>query len=171
MNKIIKDIFFETIGFENIQDVLKSILCWKATVLAVFGFLVGGLSGFIERYIWDDPGAFIFLFILIIIDFITGIVKGIKEKDFRSRRIPRTAGKAITYAIMLFVAFNVNKYIEYVFFWLPMSMLGVFYMTELWSIVENFSKLGMLDRDLVEFLKHKLNIKKWLNGSNDKKGS
>jgi hypothetical protein len=41
---------------------------------------------------------------------------------------------------------------------MPYSCLGVFYVTETWSIIENLSEIGYLDINIVKFLKKKLNI-------------
>ena len=152
------------LGFDGPMDYLTSIIGFKGNVLAPIAFLfAGGLSMFIEKHVWDNPAEVYFLAILIGIDLFTGIWKAFKfrkdpEKKFRSRRISRTVGKTITYALLLYMSFNLDKNMHHAFFWMPYSVLGVFYATEAWSIIENLSEIGYLNIDFVKFMKEKLNI-------------
>jgi len=165
---------FTDLGFEGPMDLVNSIIGFKGNLLAPISFLIaGGLSVFIEKNLWSNPSEIYFLAILIGIDLFTGIWKSIKNmsdpiKKFRSRRISRTVGKIITYSLLLYVAFNLDKNMPIPFFWMPYSCLGVFYATEAWSIIENLSEIGYVNSDLVKFLKEKLNISNILKNSNTK---
>jgi hypothetical protein len=157
------------LGFDSFHDFATSLLGFKHNLLAPFAFITGAaLSLLIKDNFWAEPNEVYFLAILTAIDLFTGVWKSIKfrdnpEKRFRSRKISRTVGKIITYSLILFMAFNLNKNMPIVFFWMPYSCLGVFYATESWSIVENLSEIGYLDRGLVKFLKEKLNVMNYLN--------
>jgi toxin secretion/phage lysis holin len=152
------------LGFEGPMDLLTSTIGFKGNIIAPIAFLfAGGLSLFIEENVWGNPAEVYFLAVLIGIDLFTGVWKAIKfrkdpEKKFRSRRISRTVGKTITYSLLLFMAFNLDKNMHSAFFWMPYSVLGVFYATEAWSIIENLSEIGYLNVDFVKYLKQKLNI-------------
>lgn len=143
----------------------------KYKILSILGFFsFASLSVFIERNLWKEPSEIYFLGSLIALDLLTGVWKAIKSTDpknkFRSRRINRTVGKIATYGIMLYMAFNMDKSLHAAFFWMPYSFLGMFYATEAWSIIENLSELGYLNKDFVKFIKEKLNFKEYLTGAN-----
>ena len=152
------------LGFDGPMDLLTSIIGFKGNIIAPIAFLfAGGLSMFIEKHVWSNPSEIYFLAMLIGIDLFTGIWKAVKhrnnpEKKFRSRRISRTVGKIITYTLLLYISFNMDKNMHTAFFWMPYSCLGVFYATEAWSIIENLSEVGYVNGELVKFLKNKLNI-------------
>lgn len=156
------------LGFQSIDDFITSLLGFKNNLLMPFAFFLGaGLSVFIETNFWSDASQIYFLASLTGIDLFTGVWKAIKfsddpEKKFRSRRISRTVGKIITYSLILYMAFNLDKNMPVAFFWMPYSCLGVFYATEAWSIIENLSEIGYLDKGLVKFLKEKLNIMNYI---------
>lgn len=155
------------LGFDGPIDLLTSSLGFKGNIFAPIAFIfAGGLSLFIERNAWSNPTEVYFLAMLIAIDLFTGIWKSIKtvdpEKKFRSRKITRTVGKITTYSLLLYISFNLDKNMSEVFFWMPYSVLGVFYATETWSIIENLAELGYLNKEFVKFLKKKLSITNFL---------
>lgn len=163
------------LGFTCISDYVTSIIGFRGNLLAPLSFLfAGGLSIFIEKHIWSNPAEIYFLAILVGIDLFTGVWKAVKfrkdpEKRFRSRRISRTVGKTITYSIILYMAFNLDQNMHAAFFWMPYSILGVFYATEAWSIIENLSEIGYLNKHLVMFLKEKLNVYNLLKKADESK--
>jgi len=160
--KKIIDIPSTHIGYENIDGLFATIFGMKIKLLALSAFAIGGAVGFIEKWIWKEPEAIIILLIIVGIDLVTGIIKGIVLKDFKSKKLIRTAGKIFTYMVMLFISYNIDKYVPFVFSWLPMAMLSVFYATETWSVIENLAHLGLLNKDLVDLLKKKLNLNNYI---------
>lgn len=176
MIKVNRTFLINDLGFENISDYITSIVGFRGNILSPLSFLLaGGLSMFIEKHVWANPSEIYFLLILISIDLFTGVWKAIKfrkdpKKKFRSRRISRTVGKLVTYSIILYISFNLDVNMHGAFFWMPYSCLAVFYVTEVWSIIENLSEIGYLDINIVKFLKRKLNIYNLLdNKKNDDK--
>lgn len=163
------------LGFEGIRDLTTSVIGFKGNIFAPIAFIfAGGISLFIESHVWANPAEVYFLAILIAIDLYTGVWKSIKykndpEKKFKSGRLSRTVGKTITYSILLFISFNMDKNMPHIFFWMPYSILGVFYANEAWSIIENLGEIGYVNHDLVKFLKEKLNIRNILKNVNKKK--
>lgn len=164
---IIGDILAD-LGFDSFNDFITSLIGFKNNLLMPFAFITGAtISLFIQTNFWADPHQVYFLAMLTGIDLFTGVWKALKyrddpEKKFRSRRISRTVGKIITYSLILYMSFNLNKNMPVAFFWMPYSCLGVFYATETWSIIENLSEIGYLDKGLVKFLKEKLNIMNYI---------
>lgn len=161
----LKPFFLTDLGFENTWDWVESSMGAKTQLLSIFGFVsFAGLSVFIENNVWEDPGEIYFLLTLIGIDLTTGVWRAIKfkadpKRKFRSRRICRTVGKLVTYSILLYMAYNMDKNLHGIFFWMPYSFLGMFYATEAWSIIENLSDLGFLNKGIVDVLKEKLDFK------------
>jgi phage-related holin len=159
------------LGFESFHDFFTSLVGFKNNLLAPLAFITGAsISVFLQQNFWSEPSEIYFLAMLTAIDLFTGVWKALKynhipEKKFRSRRINRTVGKIITYSLILYISFNLDKNMHLAFFWMPYSCLGVFYATEAWSIIENLSEIGHLDKGLVKFLKEKLNIMNYLNKS------
>lgn len=170
----LKPFILTDLGFENMWDWAQSCMGAKAQGLSFLSFIsFAGISAFVQRNIWEEPQEIYFLLTLIGIDLFTGIWKSIKNgkvdpsKKFRSRRISRTVGKVATYSILLYMAFNMDKNIHVVFFWMPYSFLGMFYATEAWSIIENLSELGFLNKEIVNILRTRLSIKNLFNRNKD----
>lgn len=161
--------FLGDLGFDSFVDYITTVFGFKNNLLLPAAVLIGGgISIFIENHIWEDPAQLIFLLCLVVLDLLTGIAKSIKfrkqpDKKFRSRRIARTVGKILTYSIALFISFNFNKYLPELFFWMPYSFLAAFFVTEAWSIFENLTELGWLDKSTLQLLKDKLDLSKYFN--------
>lgn len=161
------------LGFDNFSDLYTSIIGFKGNIMAPISFLfAGGLSMFITNNVWENPNEVYFLAILIGIDFFTGVWKAIKfrkddKKKFQSRKITRTVGKIVTYSLLIYISFNLDKNQHAIFFWMPYSILAVFYATEAWSIIENLSDIGHINKHLVTFLKKKLSINNILKRFSD----
>lgn len=99
-----------------------------------------------------DLSAILSLYILIFVDSLTGVICAIKDKNLSSRGVYRTAIKLMVYFTMLLMCKIADKYI-------PISELSALFpaiksltafklmqfalvSTELFSIIENFGKLG-----------------------------
>lgn len=169
--KFIKNIFeffLESIGFDSIEDYIKTIFGLKYKFLVLLTFLYSfNLSLFIKNNIWDNLYEINFLLMLMVIDFITGIIKSFKNfkqrVTFRSKYIPRKLGSAISYFIILYMGYNLNKITPSLFFWFPYVALNTFYIVETVSILENLFEMGFINKNFMDFIKDKLNIKNLFN--------
>jgi len=84
------------------------------------------------------------LFILIIVDLITGIFKSLKSQcKITSRRLLETVKKTILYALFL-IATNQCVRISSVFNWVHIFTASFLAITELLSIIENLAAAGII---------------------------
>lgn len=172
-NKYVIGDILADLGFDSFNDFITTIVGFKNNLIAPLAVFFGAtLSLFISKNIWSNPGEVYFLAILTSIDLFTGVWKAIKFKSdpikgFRSRRISRTVGKIITYTLVLYMSFNLDKNMHTAFFWMPYSCLCLFYTTEAWSIIENFGEIGYLDKGFITTIKEKLNVSNLLKKSDN----
>ncbi len=145
------------LGFESFHDFSTSIVTNKANLLLVFSGIFGATF---QTHFWADPQQISFLLILLVFDLITGIGKAIKNRDFKSSKVPRWAGITFSYCFLLFISFNLAKYNPVIFNWLPSSLYAIFCLTIFVSLVENINALGWLNISVYNWLKSKLDIDK-----------
>ncbi len=141
------------LGFESIHDFFTTIFITKYKMLNVFALLFGGFS-FINN-LWADVNEFIFLWVLLFVDLITGVIKAFKLKEFNSKRLPRWAGISFTYCLLLFLSFNLGKYVP-AFEFLSGSLYALFCAVLFVSLVENLNAMGLLNIQVYNWLKEKI---------------
>lgn len=141
------------IGFDNLADFTHTLFFIKQKIVLLFAFLFGASF---TTYFWQSTEQFIFLWVMLMMDLLTGIMAAIKKKEFSSRRLPRFIGVSYTYSVLLFLAFNLSKYSPMFFIWLPSTLYFMFNAVLFTSIIENFNKLGWLDTSLYTMIKDKL---------------
>jgi len=113
---------------------LFSNLEFKIPVAALMSFLNYSLNG--------DMNSAEVIGILVVIDLITGIFKGIKKKRFTSLRMRDTGVKIVLYFLLLVAAHQVTK----LFFfpeWTDELIEGYIGAVEIFSILENMAVLGI----------------------------
>lgn len=140
------------LGFDNLSDFLSTLFLTKYKLLTIFALSFGAFS--FQDHLWKEPEEIIFLWILLILDLITGIFKAFKLKEFNSKRLPRWAGISFTYSILLFLSFNLAKYIP-LFVFLPGSLFTLFCAVLFVSLVENLNQLGWLNIQIYNYIKSK----------------
>jgi len=143
---------FSILGFDSFIDFLTSIISLKNKLIIVFAGIYGATF---QNNFWHDPNQIIFLWVLLAVDLITGIMHSIKTRTFQSSKLPRWAGIVFTYSCLLFLSFNLAKY-SFLFAWLPFSLYSIFCATVFVSLVENFNKLGWIDIKIYDFVKKKI---------------
>lgn len=142
------------LGFSNISDLLTTLVIPTKSVW-ITGALTA-ISGFITHYMYTTAEAVYFLFFLLAIDFITGILKAIfVQKDFCSRKFPRSIVSAVSYALLLIISTGAAKHSVW-FTFLPNFVYGILLSTLIISIVENMTKLGWIDASLMGAIKNKI---------------
>lgn len=105
----------------------------KTIVSAITGTLVM-LCGPMQPFI-------LALFILIIIDFITGLYRAILLKQFTSRGLRRGIGKLITYFLLLIVGYQLAL-LHPLLTWIHPALIAYLGLTEYESITENIAESG-----------------------------
>lgn len=141
------------LGFENVGDYFSTLFNFKQKLLMVFSFIFGASF---KNHFWDDPDQIIFLWILLLIDLGTGIIKAFKKKNFRSSKLPRWGGITFTNFMLLFLSYNVGNYAPILSF-LPGSLYTIFSAVAFVSIVENLNEMGCLNIKVYDWLKKKVN--------------
>lgn len=156
MKNLYQSLFEEYFGFSSVYDYFTTLFGYKKiAILWCIGCLTS-LSGFIESYIWQTPSAIYTLVIAVIIDFITG-VWGAKKKGIKisSRKLPRFLVTLFSYMTMLSLSFNMAHESQTLGF-LPGFLYTGFCGVTLYSIWENFTKIGVFDENLNTYIKNKL---------------
>jgi len=82
------------------------------------------------------------LFILVLIDLITGVMKGFKQKNLSSRRMRSTATKLLVYFSLIIAAHQLTR-LNSIFQWLEDFIVIFLAVTEVLSIIENAHELGV----------------------------
>ena len=148
-------------GFCSFNEVWQTIINLKIFTSHFWLTIITFLSTFITTYIWESTHAYYTLIFLLMVDFITGVAKGIKFKCFSSRKFSRIVVILIAYTSLLSIAFNLAK-ASVVYFFLPNLIFTLLTSTALISIVENLGELGILKKDLIDFIKSKVSLKNLL---------
>ncbi len=141
------------LGFDSLNDFWTTLFQVKDKVMFFFAVMFGSVT--FTNYFWSSPQQIIFLWIMLLLDLGTGVWYAIKSRNFTSKRLPRWAGIAFTYSVMLFVSYNMSKMVPILFF-LPGSLYGLFLAVLFKSLAENFGKLGFLNLDILTKINKKI---------------
>lgn len=141
-----------SLGFDSYKDFMSTLINFDQKILMLFSFLFGATF---TNHFWDDPQQIIFLWVLLIIDLGTGIIKALKNKNFQSSKLPRWAGISFTYCLLLFLSFNLGKYSPVLGF-LPNSIYTLFCAVAFVSIIENLNQMGCLNVQVYNWIKKKI---------------
>lgn len=145
------------IGFDSITDFVSTAVGWKNHSINIVIAMLAGVSTFITDYIWDDASAVFFMFFLVVVDFITGVIKSIysKPRTFSSSRLPRAFVILLSYCLLLSIAWNAAHF-SVLFLWLPGLIWGGIISTLILSIIENLILLKILDKSAFSAILQKL---------------
>lgn len=148
------------LGYDSITDFFNTNLGISSIKLNSISALFAILTTFITSYIWDDAKAYYFLIFCLAVDFSTGVWKSIKNKTFRSARLPRMIVTMLFYSLMLGLSWNAAKSSD-LFIWLPSAIYAGFLSTTLVSIFENIYAIGFLPKSIYDILKQRLRIQQY----------
>jgi len=157
------------LGFTSIVDFIKSaagLTHLKINVAAAGLFTIA--SATIGTYIWESPTAVYTLWALMGSDYVTGIIKSIKDNTFRSARLWRMPIYFIVTTLLLSLSFWMGKG-QAIFTYLPSIVIGGFYSTYFLSIIENLGDLNLLPAPMVKILKNRFGIETLVNKFKDEK--
>lgn len=116
------------------------------TILAVFGAIVGFLFG-------DMQGCLIALICFIVLDFITGVLTGVVEKNLSSEVAYRGIVRKLIEIIIVIASHMIDKYICGTGDVIMTAVCFLFISTEGISLLENAARLGVpIPNKLVETL-------------------
>lgn len=146
------------LGFYSLNDFLQSLLGLKNWITNVAIGLLGATSTFITGYIWDTPSAIYFLWILMFFDWVTGIWKSMRKKEFVSYKLFRMPLFYVATSIVISFSWWMEKG-SIIFYLLPGFVLASFYSVYFVSLLENLGELELLPKPLVVVLKKKFGLK------------
>lgn len=121
------------------------------TILGYFHALVTGakikavgaiLGALIIGAIGQNLLAYEVLFILVIVDFMTGVLYGIQTNTVTSKRMRKSGSKLFLYMLLVLAAHQLTRYAD-VLTWLEQFLVVFIATTEMTSIIENAHKLGL----------------------------
>ena len=143
------DTFF---GFCSIKDYTQTLFSFNYISLVGFVSLLGGINGFITKYIYDTPVAIYTLVSLIMMDTLTGALRAIKSGHFTSKRFSRFLLILFSYIMLLAISFNLAKS-TILFVWLPSFLYFGFCSVLLISLLENLTELNAIPKKLADKIK------------------
>lgn len=146
------------LGFYSISDFLNSLFRVYDWSTNSFIALIGALTTFITGYMWDTPEAVYTLWILMTADWITGIYKSAKKKEFVSYKLFRMPLYFVATSFVLAISWWIAKG-SIVFSLLPGLVMAGFYSVYFISLLENLGEIGLLPKTLVSVLKKRFGLK------------
>ncbi len=150
-----KTLFLPFFGFNSVNEFLYSNFAGITTKLNLFTFIISVIYSFFGLAVYSDPNAIVVLLALYILNTITGLIKAIYKKEVSSEKMARSIMNPIVGTMLISLTWWMGKSI-YVLSWLPLFALTTLYSTLFISIIENFSILGVLPKNLVKLLKRKI---------------
>lgn len=139
------------IGFSNIGDFWSSMLGVKSLKLNFVLSITSGSLGFYQNYLYDDWRAIYTLWILMILDWFTGLAYARKERIYLSRLNFRMPIYIFVTSVILFLSHNIAL-ANVAYTPLPGILYGGFVGVYLSSLLENVGKLNILPPKASEFL-------------------
>jgi phage-related holin len=146
------------LGFDSVLDFAYSLFGLKTPVFNFIMAVLFGISGFVTNYVYDSFEAVYLLWILMFIDWITGVLKSMKLKSFVSHRLYRMPLYFLATTVILALGWNMAKY-SIVFIPVPGFIIGGFYSVYFISILENLGELELLPKSMVKALKSRFGLK------------
>lgn len=122
---------------------MKLLTIKKLVILFSITTLFTGVIEFCKVYIYHDVDFLISLFILIVIDTITGVVRSIKQHKFSSFKFGGLFMKLLLYGIVLetinvLIIFKIDgTHPKYILDWIPDFVFTAMMLREATSILEN----------------------------------
>lgn len=151
-------------GFVSLADFGNSLFKPSNWDLNIIGAFIATVTTFISGYVWDSPEAIWTLWILMGADWLTGIIKSMKNKEFVSYKIFRMPLYFVATSFALAISWWLSKG-SILFTPLPALIYGGFCAVYFVSLLENLGELGLLPKPIVTMLKARFGlkaiIKKW----------
>jgi len=149
---------YNFLGFTSFVDFFESMFRLKHwSINATFAF-AGLMTSFITGYVWDTASAVWTLWALMLADWITGIWKSMKNKNFNSYKLFRMPLYFLATSFLLSISWWMGKGSS-LFFFLPSITMAGFYSVYFTSLLENIGELGFLPKTLVSLLRKRFGLK------------
>ena len=165
-------------GFENLNDLGHSL--FNTTIgfssITKAGIILGTIALFIEQFVGLTPMAYLAFILLITLEFVTGVSASLKRGiKIQSRKFGRMIVKIAAYTTVIGIIhiFKTQLHIPKIFGhevniyeWLYYIILNMIIVQLIISVIENFSRMGMLEANkLLIVIKRKFS--KWFDLDTD----
>lgn len=145
-------------GFTGVNDFLNSLFGAKYADLNIMAVIITTLTSIITSYMWDDYNAVITLWLLMGADWLTGIIKAMKLKQFVSNKLYRMPLFFVTTSAVISFSWWIAK-TSTLFYLLPSVVMGGFLSVYFVSLLENLGELDLLPKNMVKVLRNKFGLK------------
>jgi len=147
-------------GISSIRELLPLLFKGTGSIANFLIWVLAITSQIITGFIWTSVAPVYFLWSLILIDFLTGIGRAIFiRKDFGSKRFPKVVLSLIGNTLMLYIAHQSSIHSNVLYYFFPSFIYSVLISTQIISIIENLTELGLFNRDIYNYLKSKVSPK------------
>lgn len=152
------------LGFDSAGDFLESFFRftqWAINGVAAIGATV---TTFITGYMWDSHEAVWTLWLLMGTDWLTGVLKSMRNGEYVSNRLFRMPIYFVVTSFLISISWWMAKS-NVVFLPIPAIAMGGFYAIYFSSLLENLGELELLPKKMVVILRKvgmKVIIKKYL---------
>ncbi|MDJ1472836.1 hypothetical protein [Xanthocytophaga flava] len=124
-------------------------------------WLLTTATGLIETYIWKPASAVWFLFVIYHVALFLELywIYTLKQLSWKvtRKKILTVTSSLFGAVLLLFVATGVATYSPYIFFWMPQAIMALLFAATLLSIIKFASRLGIISKQIAEFLETKIN--------------
>lgn len=145
-------------GFSSGSDFLASLFGIKYSIINIVPSLILGLTSFVTGYIYETAETVYLLWILMSLDWATGLLKSFKNKSFVSYRIFRMPIYFVATTLILSLSWWLSKN-SLLFIPLPGLVIGGFYSVYMVSMLENMGELEWLPKPMIKVLKNRFGLK------------
>ena len=143
-------------GFSCMGDFIGSLFGLKYGKVVIAASIVGGLSAFFTGFWVNNGDVLILLWVLGILDIISGSIAN--RKEFTSAKFPRGFIIIFFNSLLIFLSWKMGD-LSFYFQWLPGFLTAGFLGVYLISLVENMSKLGLIQKPIADVIRSRFGIK------------
>lgn len=183
--KNVVGIMFHEIGFESLNEILKSTVAWKHNVSSIYVFAVsfGGILSMLEvtteKYIYTPALGVLILWLTTILDVLLGASVAITLKKEHNNNLaeglnPNKLGRAfirlIVQTTIVALFYQMSKAWNLLINnWMVDSLLIIFTLSTFYSVLQNANKLQLITDEQYRFIEGLVNIKELISKLKNKK--
>jgi len=149
------------LGFTDMNDFLTSLFSPKTFLVQLGGVGIASITTFLTDYVWNSAEAIYLLWILMLVDWFTGLTYAIKSKTYWSRKNFRMPIYFICTSFLIGVSWWLSKF-SIAFTYLPAIVYGGFCAVYLSSWVENMGKLEWIPEPIAKVVAKRFGLKELL---------
>ena len=147
------------LGFENLTDFITSQFgLGNVHIHTLFIAVCGAITTFVGSWVFANPVSIFVLWVLMLVDYITGIGKAIIKNEFCSHKMFRMPIYYIVTTGLLSLTFWMSAG-SALFILLPTIVLSMFYSIYFVSLLENLGELELLPKPMINILKSRFGLK------------